>query len=65
LAGYQEDQTALYRSPAKSTLNVCETGAAAAYVLLPACEAWTVQTPGFIGITVLPETPQTAGVEEL
>jgi hypothetical protein len=40
-----------------------ETGVAAAYVALPACEAVTVHVPVATSVTLVPETVQTAVVE--
>jgi hypothetical protein len=53
-------------SPTGSTMNVCDTGAAAANVALsPGCEATMVQFPAVTKVAVVPETVQTAVVEEL
>jgi hypothetical protein len=46
-------------------LNVCETGAAAAYLLLPACEAVIVQVPAAKNEIVPAETVHTLVVEEV
>src|SRR5271157_1344492 len=46
------------------TVKVCETGVAAAYVLLPACVAWIVQAPAAMNVAVVPLTVQTPVVVE-
>src|ERR1022692_4720938 len=43
---------------------LCEAGVTTAYFGVPACEAWTMQVPAIISVTVVPETEHTAGVEE-
>jgi hypothetical protein len=44
------------------TVKLCETGVAAAYVLLPACEAWIVHVPADTNVAVVPLTVQMLGV---
>src|SRR5271157_1206333 len=46
------------------TVKVCETGVAAAYVLLPACVAWIVQAPAAMNVAVVPLTVQMLVVVE-
>src|SRR5271157_2790819 len=46
------------------TVKLCETGVAAAYVLLPACVAWIVQAPAAMNVAVVPLTVQTLAVVE-
>jgi len=50
---------------AASTLKLLDTGAAAAYVALPACEATIVQTPAASSVALVPDTLQMLNVEEL
>src|ERR1019366_10061803 len=47
-----------------ATAKPCETGAAAAYCVFPACETWMVQVPAATSFAVASETVHTAGVEE-
>jgi precorrin-4 methylase len=46
------------------TVKLCETGTAAAYVVLPGCVAWRVQVPSDRNVVALLETVQTLGVVE-
>jgi hypothetical protein len=46
------------------TVKLCETGVAAAYVLLPACEATMVQVPAVANEAVVPDTVHTLVVDE-
>ena len=47
---------------ARFTVKLCDTGDAAAYVELPACEAVMVQVPCVSRVAVVPETVQTEAV---
>ncbi len=49
---------------AAATLKLCVTDWAAAYTVFPACEAVMVQVPAAIKDAVLPDTVQTAGVDD-
>lgn len=51
-------------STADVTVKLCVTGVAAAYVLLPACEAVIEQVPAAIKVAVVPLTVQTVCVVE-
>jgi len=48
-----------------STLKLCLTGWAAAYVALPGCEAQMVQVPVLLRVATVPETVHTSGVTEV
>ena len=47
-----------------STVKLCETGCAAAYVALPDCDACMVQVPGLVRVATVPETVHTPVVSE-
>jgi hypothetical protein len=49
---------------AASTVKLLVTGAAAAYVLLPACEAVIEQVPTAMNVAVVPLTVQVCGVSD-